>query len=41
MSYEPGYAGLGERLGPRDLIPSARHAAAVWSRNAKVFSKLW
>jgi lipooligosaccharide transport system permease protein len=41
MSYEPGYAGLGERLGPRDLIPSASHAAAVWLRNAKVFSKLW
>ena len=41
MSYEPGYAGLGERLGPRDLIPSPRLAAAVWSRNAQVFSKLW
>ncbi len=41
MSFEPGYAGLGERLGPRDLIPSPRHAAAIWARNARVFSKLW
>src|SRR5215212_5139561 len=41
MSYEPGYSGLGERLGPRDLIPSPRHAAAIWARNARVFSRLW
>src|SRR5215203_692765 len=41
MSYEPGYAGLGERLALRDLIPSPRHAAAIWVRNARVFSKLW
>jgi lipooligosaccharide transport system permease protein len=41
MSYEPGYAGLGERLSLGDLIPSPRLAAAVWSRNATVFSKLW
>ena len=41
MSFEPGYAGLGERLGPRDLIPSPRHAFAIWLRNARVFSKLW
>ena len=25
----------------RDLIPSLPHAAAVWHRNARVFSKLW
>jgi lipooligosaccharide transport system permease protein len=41
MSYEPGYAGLGDRVGARDLIPSPRFAAAVWKRNALVFSKLW
>ena len=41
MSYEPGYAGLGERAGLRDILPSPRLAAAVWSRNAQVFSKLW
>jgi lipooligosaccharide transport system permease protein len=41
MSYEPGYAGLGERLRLRDLIPVPRLAAAVWKRNAQVFSKLW
>jgi lipooligosaccharide transport system permease protein len=37
----PGYAGLGRRVGVRDLVPSPRHAAAVWYRNASVFSKLW
>ncbi|TMK74672.1 MAG: ABC transporter permease [Actinobacteria bacterium] len=26
---------------PADLVPSPRHAAAVWYRNASVFSKLW
>jgi len=41
MSYEPGYAGLGERVGLRDTVPSPRLALAVWSRNAQVFSKLW
>jgi lipooligosaccharide transport system permease protein len=41
MSYEPGYAGLGDRLRTRDLIPSPRLAAAVWRRNFQVFSKLW
>src|ERR671935_2099693 len=41
MSYEPGYAGLGGELGIRDLIPSPRHAASIWRRNALVFSKLW
>src|SRR5919204_3968427 len=41
MSYEPGYAGLGGELGIRDLIPSPRHAASIWRRNAVVFSKLW
>ena len=25
----------------RDLIPSPRLAAAIWLRNARVFSKLW
>jgi lipooligosaccharide transport system permease protein len=41
MSYEPGYAGLGDRARPGDLVPSPRLAAAVWARNARVFSKLW
>lgn len=35
------YTGLGPRLPLRDLVPSPRHAASVWRRNAKVFSKLW
>ena len=25
----------------RDLVPSIPHAASVWYRNARVFSKLW
>jgi lipooligosaccharide transport system permease protein len=37
----PGYAGLGARITARELLPSPRHAAAVWGRNAAVFSKLW
>src|SRR3954454_1624573 len=41
MSYEPGYAGLGGGLRLRDLVPSPRHAIAIWQRNARVFSKLW
>src|SRR4051794_6228177 len=41
MSYEPGYAGLGGGLGLRDLVPSPRHAIAIWQRNARVFSRLW
>src|SRR5256885_13274196 len=41
MSYEPGYAGLGDRVPLSDLVPSPRLAAAVWRRNAQVFSKLW
>ena len=41
MSYEPGYAGLGGELAIADLMPSPRHAAAIWRRNARVFSKLW
>src|SRR2546425_2331815 len=41
MFDDPGYAGLGRRVGVRDLVPSPRHAAAVWYRNASVFSKLW
>jgi lipooligosaccharide transport system permease protein len=41
MPAEPGYAGLGPRTGLRDLVPSPRHAAAIWRRNAHVFSKLW
>jgi len=41
MSYEPGFAGLGDRLTPRDIVPSPKLAAAVWRRNAQVFSKLW
>jgi lipooligosaccharide transport system permease protein len=35
------YAGLGRPVALRDLVPSPRHAAAVWRRNARVFSKLW
>ena len=38
---EGAYAGLGRPVALRDLIPSPRHAAAVWMRNARVFSKLW
>src|SRR5919109_4419005 len=38
---EGAYAGLGARIPLRDLVPSPRHAAAVWRRNARVFSKLW
>src|SRR5204863_3574883 len=41
MFDDPGYAGLGGRVALRDLVPSPRHAAAVWRRNASVFSKLW
>ena len=37
----PGYAGLGPRIPIRDMIPVPRLAAAVWMRNARVFSKLW
>jgi lipooligosaccharide transport system permease protein len=35
------YAGLGPRLPLRELVPSPRHAARIWRRNARVFSKLW
>jgi lipooligosaccharide transport system permease protein len=35
------YAGVGQRIPLRELVPSPRHAAAVWLRNARVFSKLW
>ncbi len=35
------YRGIGPRLPLRELVPSPRHAAAVWLRNARVFSKLW
>ncbi len=38
---ERNYAGIGEPIPFRDLVPSPRHAAAVWRRNALVFSKLW
>ena len=38
---ERAYAGLGRRMPLRDMVPSPRHAAAVWLRNARVFSKLW
>src|SRR5919109_5574461 len=38
---EGAYAGLGKPVALRDLVPSPRHAAAVWLRNARVFSKLW
>src|SRR5919198_2128496 len=32
---------MGEPIPLRELVPSPRHAAAVWLRNARVFSKLW
>jgi lipooligosaccharide transport system permease protein len=35
------YVGIGPRVPLRDLVPSPRHAFAVWKRNAWVFSKLW
>ena len=35
------YTGLGASIGWRDLVPSPRHAASIWLRNARVFSKLW
>jgi lipooligosaccharide transport system permease protein len=38
---ERSFAGLGRRMPLRDMVPSPRHAAAVWRRNARVFSKLW
>jgi lipooligosaccharide transport system permease protein len=38
---ERTYSGLGPRLRLREMVPSPRHAAAVWRRNAKVFSRLW
>ncbi len=38
---ERGYTGLGKRVPLRDLVPSPRHAARVWRRNALVFSKVW
>src|SRR3954452_24630195 len=41
MFDDAGYAGLGGRVALRDLVPSPRHASAVWRRNASVFSKLW
>jgi lipooligosaccharide transport system permease protein len=41
MLEEPGYAGIGPRLPLRDMVPAPRLAAAVWLRNARVFSKLW
>ena len=41
LPNEPGYGGLGPRLALRELVPAPRFAAAVWRRNARVFSKLW
>ncbi len=41
MPNEPGFRGLGEPVALRDLVPAPRLAAAVWRRNARVFSKLW
>jgi lipooligosaccharide transport system permease protein len=41
MLNEPGYAGLGPRMPLREMVPVPRLAAAVWLRNARVFSKLW
>jgi lipooligosaccharide transport system permease protein len=33
--------GLGPRIPLRDMLPSPRHAARVWRRNFRVFSKVW
>jgi len=41
LQFEPGFRGLGPRLGLGELLPSPRHALAVWRRDALVFSKLW
>ncbi|HEX6585237.1 MAG TPA: ABC transporter permease [Solirubrobacterales bacterium] len=41
MLNDPGYAGLGPRIPLRDMVPVPRLAAAIWMRNARVFSKLW
>lgn len=38
---ERRYSGLGASLPPRALIPSPRHAARVWRRDARVFAKVW
>src|ERR687888_2375933 len=38
---ERTFTGLGARVPLRELVPSPRHAASVWLRNARVFSKLW
>ncbi len=38
---EGSFAGLGPRVPLRDLVPSPPHAAAIWRRNARVFSKAW
>jgi lipooligosaccharide transport system permease protein len=38
---EGSFAGLGPRVPLRDMVPSPRHAAAIWKRNARVFSRLW
>jgi lipooligosaccharide transport system permease protein len=41
MLEEPGFAGIGPRIPLRQMVPVPRLAAAVWLRNARVFSKLW
>jgi lipooligosaccharide transport system permease protein len=42
MEFGTGtYTGLGPRIPLRDFVPNLRFAAAVWRRNARVFSKLW
>src|SRR5919106_5415512 len=38
---ERSYTGLGERVPLHELVPSPRHAARVWRRNALVFAKVW
>ena len=35
------YRGIGPRVPLRELVPSPRHALAVWRRNGRVFMKLW
>ena len=42
MEFGAGtYTGVGPRIPLRELVPAPRYAAAVWLRNARVFSKLW
>src|ERR687898_42311 len=41
MREDPGSGGPAPRLPMREMVPVPRLAAAIWLRNARVFSKLW